>query len=200
MDEVPPLFQVGNARRPRYRFRVTGTIQQFLDRAAEAGLQTLLIGGHAVNLHGHSRTTLDVDFLIPREHLPEWKNLLEDLGYHCIRETKAFAQFEGGPEDFRIDLMLVDDATFSKLRAGSVRARFADRETVLIGLLHLIALKLHATRTWSRAVQGKDYYDILALMKTNRVDAASREFLEILERYASPTIKERLLRDLAATG
>jgi hypothetical protein len=179
---------------------MTSTIQQLLDLASQAGLTPLLIGGHAVNLHGHSRTTLDADFLIQNDQLTKWKSLMEETGYRCIHETKAFAQFEGGAEAFRIDLMLVDAATFAKLQAGSTRARFADREIAMIGLLHLIALKLHATRTWGRAVQGKDYYDILALMKTNRVDAASREFLEVLDRYASPTIKERLLRDLAAHG
>jgi hypothetical protein len=63
--------------------------------------------------------------------------------------------------------------------------------------MHLIALKLHATRTWDRAVQGKDYYDILGLIRANHVDVKSPAFTEILQRNATPTIKERLLRDLS---
>ena len=58
------------------------------------------------------------------------------------------------------------------------------------------ALKLHATRTWARAVQGKDYYDILNLIRLHRVDTGATEFREILDRYASVTIRDRLLRDL----
>jgi len=50
------------------------------------------------------------------------------------------------------------------------------------GLLHLIALKLHATPTWDRAVQGKDHYDILALIRINGVKTSSPELLAILER------------------
>jgi hypothetical protein len=56
---------------------------------------------------------------------------------------------------------------------------------------------IFSSATWP---QWSAQYYILALMKTNRVDAASREFLEILNRHASPTIKEHLLRDLAAHG
>lgn len=59
-----------------------------------------------------------------------------------------------------------------------------------------IALKLHATRTWDRAVQGKDYYDILNLIRIHKVDTTSQEFLEILNRYATESIRERLLSDL----
>ena len=52
------------------------------------------------------------------------------------------------------------------------------------GLLHLIALKLHATPTWDRAVQGKDHYDILALIRINGVETTSPELLAILERLS----------------
>jgi len=77
------------------------------------------------------------------------------------------------------------------LLVGEVITRFERRG------LHLVALKLHATRTWERAVQGKDFYDILNLIRTSRMDTTSAEFREILDRYATPRIKERLLRDLA---
>jgi hypothetical protein len=59
-----------------------------------------------------------------------------------------------------------------------------------------IALKLHATRTWDRAVKGKDYLDILNLIRIHKVDTTSQEFLEILNRYATESIRERQLSDL----
>ena len=51
-------------------------------------------------------------------------------------------------------------------------------------------------RTWDRAVQGKDYYDILNLIRIHKLDTTSQEFLEILDRYATESIRERLLSDI----
>lgn len=174
------------------------SIFQTATRAAQAeGREFLLIGGHAVNARGYERTTLDFDFMIPAADLPAWKKILADLGYEPIHETKAFAQFEPvGGGGFRIDLMLVDDPTFAKLMAGSEVRSYGGCEIRVAGVLHLIALKLHATRTWDRAVQGKDYYDILNLIRVNRLDIGSPEFQTILNRYATPSIRERLLSDL----
>lgn len=141
---------------------------------------------------------MDVDFLVPVRDLAKWKTLLAEAGFRLFRETKAFAQFEPpSPEEFPLDLMLVDDLTFEKLMRGAEFLHLADRKVAVAGALHLIALKLHATRTWDRAVQGKDYYDILGLIRANHLEINSPAFTEILERYATPTIKERLLRDLS---
>lgn len=41
-------------------------------RAADEGLQAILVGGNAVNLHGYFRTTFDVDLLIPEEDAERW--------------------------------------------------------------------------------------------------------------------------------
>ena len=37
-------------------------------------LAVLVIGGHAVNAYGYTRTTLDVDFLVAVESFPEWRS------------------------------------------------------------------------------------------------------------------------------
>ena len=174
------------------------TFHLCVDAAESAGLRLLLIGGHAVNARGYERTTMDVDFLVPVRDLTKWKTILAEAGFRLFRETKAFAQFEpNSPDAFPLDLMLVDDPTFEKLMQGAEFLHFADRKVAVAGALHLIALKLHATRTWDRAVQGKDYYDILGLIRANHVDVKSPAFTEILERYATHTVKERLLRDLS---
>ncbi len=171
--------------------------QTSVDAAVAAGLRFLLIGGHAVNAHGYERTTLDIDFLVEKSDLDEWKAVMSDLGYHSIHETKAFSQFEPvDGEGFRIDLMLVDGKTFAKLLAGSQAMDYGGRRIQVVGALHLIALKLHATRTWDRAVQGKDYYDILKLIQSNAINTQSEQFTAILDQYATPSIRERLLSDL----
>ncbi|MEI6072901.1 MAG: nucleotidyl transferase AbiEii/AbiGii toxin family protein [Verrucomicrobiae bacterium] len=174
------------------------TIFQTATRAAKAaGREFILIGGHAVNARGYERTTLDFDFLIPADDLPSWKQILSGLGYHPIHETKAFAQFEPvGGGGFGLDLMLVDVPTFTKLMAGSEVRSYGGCEIRVAGVPHLIALKLHATQASDRAVQGKDYYDILNLVRIHRIDTGALEFQEILNRYATPSIRDRLLNDL----
>ncbi len=91
-----------------------------VDGAAAAGLEFLLIGGHAVNARGYLRTTLDYDFLLASRDL----------------------------------------------------------------------------REGHRALLGKDYLDILTLIRRNGIDTRSSDFLEILNRHGTDSIRERLARDL----
>lgn len=173
----------------------------YLIRVAEAaekdGLEYLVIGGHAVNIYGYSRTTADIDFLILTSSLEPWKVTLGKLGYRSIHETKAFAQFESDNEDsMDLDLMLVDQSTYSKLLAASELRDYGPRKYRVVALLHLIALKLHALRSEYRDTKGKDYYDILSLIKNHRIDIRSEEFQDILSKHASDDIRQRLKRDI----
>lgn len=174
--------------------------QTCVDAATAAGLDFLLIGGHAVNAHGFIRTTTDFDFLLASRDLRVWSEVLKAAGYTLVapeRPITSFAQFkpreDGG---FRVDLMLVNDATFAKLLAGSEWREFGHRRVRLIGALHLIALRLHALREAHRVEAGVDYMDVAQLIRLKHIDIASDEFQEILNRYATPAIRERLLRDL----
>ena len=175
---------------------VTETFHAFVDAANEEGLEFVMIGGHAVNAHGYQRTTIDLDFLVLGTRQWDWKKTMEHIGYLPIHETKAFIQFAPAAEGtMRIDLMLVDEATFGKLLQGSEEKTYGGRNIRVASILHLVALKLHACRQWDRAVQGKDYYDILNLVQIHRLDINSPEFREILDRYATESIRERLTSD-----
>ena len=170
-----------------------------VDAASAARCDFLLIGGHAVNARGYERTTLDIDFLIASRDLRGWSEILERAGYRLITDNiKAFAQFEPREgEGFRVDLMLVDDATFTKLLAGSEWRDYGRRRVRVIGILHLVALKLHALRSEHRVALGKDYLDILNLIRLNQVDIHGPEFEEILNRYGTESIRDRIRRDIA---
>lgn len=162
--------------------------------AGEENLPFLLIGGHAVIALGIERTTLDVDLLISAEDLPKWKDLLFRHGCSLARETPAFAQFLPQESDgMRLDLMLVDGQTFSKLYSAAQNAQFGAHSVRVPTPLHLIALKLHALKNPNRAALGKDIADILALSERYKLDYFSPEFQHILNRYASPSIKKQLL-------
>lgn len=168
-------------------------LEQLADAAEERSLPYILIGGHAVSAWGYLRTTLDVDLLIPAGALPDWRELLEGLDYRLFHETRAFVQFEPvGGTGFPVDLMLVDQTTYRKLEAASELLPYASRSVRVAGVLHLIALKLHALQQPTRMENTKDFQDILALIQANRLDPASEEFRSILKRYASESTRRRL--------
>ncbi|HEY8899919.1 MAG TPA: hypothetical protein VIM61_05870 [Chthoniobacterales bacterium] len=173
--------------------------QTCVDAATAAGLDFLVIGGHAVNAHGFIRTTTDFDFLLASRDLRAWSEVLESAGYRLVapeRPIRAFAQFEPrGPAGLRVDLMLVDDATLTKLIASSEWLEIGHRRVRVIGALHLIALKLHALQSPHRVEAGVDYLDITQLIRLKHIDISSPEFEQMLNRYASPIIRERLQRD-----
>jgi hypothetical protein len=81
----------------------------------EAGVPFLVIGGHAVVLHGRLRNTFDLDLLIADSTLATARSALTNLGYRTYFETDAFLQLQA-PENFPpLDLMVVDDQTFDRL-------------------------------------------------------------------------------------
>jgi hypothetical protein len=71
-------------------------------------LGALVIGGHAVVLHGHLRNTFDLDLLIAESKLAPARASLTKLGYRTYFETDAFLQLQA-PEDLPpLDLMIVE--------------------------------------------------------------------------------------------
>lgn len=57
--------------------------------------------------------TMDPDFLVLDSNKSAREELLARCGYRCFTEGNAFAQIEGETGWPRVELMLVDDATFA---------------------------------------------------------------------------------------
>ena len=169
------------------------------EKIAEAvereGLAVLVIGGHAVNAYGYTRTTLDVDFLVAVESFPEWRRVFESAGYRWAGQTETFARLDPpgtDPPSLPVDVMLVSSETFSKLHAERQLLDFGGNRLPVPKPLNLIALKLHAMRNPERFKKGKDLPDILNLISICQIDTESREFIEVLNRYASDETRSLL--------
>ncbi len=176
-------------------------ILQLLERmtreAVSRGLDFLLIGGHAVNAYGYARTTFDVDLLITDKQRSSWKTLFMEQGYTVRHEADAFIQFNApSPSEFDFDLMVVDETTYTKLRGSSVRKTLGSMEFSVPAPLHLVALKLHALREEQRVRRGKDYQDVLEIIRLTGINTKGQEFQQILDRYATESIRNRLIHDL----
>src|SRR6516165_4108413 len=81
----------------------------------EASVPFLVIGGHAVVLHGHLRSTFDLDLLIADSKLMAARAVLTGLGYRTFFETDAFLQLQAPMNLPPLDLMIVDDQTFGRI-------------------------------------------------------------------------------------
>lgn len=154
----------------------------------------LLIGGHAVNLWGYSRQTHDVDLLIPRRQIAEWKTELQTMGYVLVCEEGTFLQFDGNGVTaiWPLDLMLVSEDTFSKLYARSTEMVIGSAAVRVPSVAHLIALKLHVLKQDLPHRTIKDFSDIQGLVECNGVDLKSVEMKEIFERYGTDDLYRRL--------
>ncbi|MEI7940019.1 MAG: hypothetical protein WCK27_25320 [Verrucomicrobiota bacterium] len=81
--------------------------QTISQKAGEAGLPFLIIGGYAVMAHGFVRATDDIDLLVQGGRRDQWRRLLEGLGMKMYREAPAFIQFDPPPDGgLPVDLML----------------------------------------------------------------------------------------------
>jgi hypothetical protein len=180
-------------------------VEQVLIRIASAALQEglsdfLLIGGNAVVFYGVPRFTRDVDFLIPAADDLRWRDFLAAQGFEFIHGTPGFSQFSG-PDTAcpRVDLMLVDASTWAKLETESVTRSLADGVVLKLPVVHhLIAMKLRAAASSSRANPEQDWSDIAALTVQHGYSLEDSMFRDLVERFGGPaaldTLRTRLDR------
>jgi len=165
-------------------------IEHLTEEATKRNMDCLLIGGQAVGILGHQRMTMDLDFLVLASNKSGWEELLSRYGYRCFTEGKAFAQFEGEIGWPRVDLMLVDDATFAKLRTDSIVTQGKRTPSPQ----HMVALKLHASRSSARNPDktGQDWLDIRKLIELYGLDPNEENFASLIRRYGGDEALERI--------
>jgi predicted nucleotidyltransferase len=165
------------------------------DKAKQRGLEFLVIGGHAFNYYCEPRTTLDVDLLVRKEDRSKWCELLSAEGFKIVNDADNFVQFSPpyGVE-WRLDLMLVNAATFAKLRSKSRVASLLGIDACLPDPEHLIALKLHALRHGHADRFSKDFNDVVFLLQNAAIDPRSESFRKLAEQFGTPEIYEQLLK------
>jgi hypothetical protein len=170
-----------------------------LAASAEAeGLEAVLVGGNAVNLHSYFRTTFDVDLLVRETDSERWLSYFQRHGYATFHSTPNFIRlrFLADPAiALPVDLMLADAQTFATIQRDSRRCDLGNGLSLPIpSPLHLIAMKLHALRSPARLENGIDLQDVKYLIKAAKIDTSSKEFTDIAERYATDAIR-RILRE-----
>jgi hypothetical protein len=169
---------------------VLRTISQ---KAGEAGLPLLLIGGYAVMAHGFVRATDDLDLLAQASRRDQWRRLLEGLGMSVYRETSAFMQFNPPPgAGLPVDLMFVADEVFERMQADAEQASVEDVSLGIVSLLHLIALKCHAVQHGKPLRRVKDTEDLIQLITLNGLNLNEPELRTTILKHGNLELYEKL--------
>jgi hypothetical protein len=168
--------------------------------AGAEGLETVLVGGNAINLHAYFRTTFDVDLLVRETDVERWVSYFQERGYAVFNRSPNFIRLRSAPDPaaaLPIDLMLADEQTFEKILAQSNPCDIGNGLSLAIpSPLHLIAMKLHELRNPGRLEHGVDLLDVKHLIKTSKIDTSSKEFIEIVDRHATDAVRARILQEL----
>lgn len=159
-------------------------------------LPFLLIGGHAVAVHGHVRMTFDVDFLARKTDRVEWLRRAMDAGLTCVAQSDNFLQFSPADRTDDFDLMLVADHTFDRMQKAKVETDVGPVRVPVPSLQHLIALKLHALRHSPELRMSKDASDIEMLLRRHNIRLEELEWQEVFLRHGSQEILETFQRML----
>jgi predicted nucleotidyltransferase component of viral defense system len=163
--------------------------QTLYSRFEQEGVTLLLAGGWAVNFHGYSRFTRDVDWICSRANERKACDLMESLGLTKTAEGMA-SRFvmSKDPSLPPVDLIWVDEVTFEKMAATENRTgRHGD--IPVIGFESLLAMKLHALKD-DKHRQGRDVLDIRSLLEYSPTRISEERVKELCLRYAGPGVYE----------
>lgn len=155
-------------------------------------LPFLVIGGHAVIAHGYPRTTFDVDLLIRRAQSGSWTKQLIDFGYRLEGQELTFARFSPPPGGLDLDLMLVDDATFTGMWQTAQTTNLLGIKVKIPGLDHLLALKLHVLKQNQRHRIVKDLDDIIRLVLANGLNVETEHYQKLFAKYGNLELLEKV--------
>jgi hypothetical protein len=168
-------------------------LRNITQKAGEAGLPLLLIGGYAVMAHGFVRATDDLDLLVQSSRRDQWRRLLEGLGLSVYRDLPAFMQFNPAPgARLPVDLMFVADEVFERMRAAADQASVEDLSLGIVSLLHLIALKCHAIKHGRPLRRLKDTEDLIQLALINHLDLNEPELRATILKHGNQELYDKL--------
>ena len=173
-----------------------GVLRQFEDH--QAGV--VLIGGGALNFHGLVRQTLDMDLMVAAEDLPAATEALARCDYRPVFRSELFARFRrqtvGSPD---IDLLFVTRETLKTVTESGRRVAVGDATVVIPSLDYMLAMKLHALKHNYVQRVTKDLPDVANLLRLRGWRFDSPEFADLVRRYGSPGVVDRLRRLLEET-
>lgn len=147
--------------------------------------QLILAGGFAVNHHGYTRNTLDMDFVCRESDAKTIRSTLAQAGYSNIEASSVAIQCQNPETSFRVDLLLVDDATYDSMKASAIQCDLSETlQLPTLSLDHLLAMKVHALVQQPAQRRSKDLPDIAWLSILNDL-SPDTNLKPICDRYGT---------------
>jgi hypothetical protein len=159
-------------------------------RFGQEGIPLLLAGGWAVNYHGYSRFTRDVDWVCSRTNECRACDLMATLGLTKSASGMASRFVRLSDPSFPpVDLIWVDEDTFGKMAVSENRTgRHGDIQ--VIDFESLLAMKLHALKDDIHR-KGRDILDIRSLLEYSPTRITEERLKELCLLFAGPGIYEK---------
>lgn len=162
-----------------------------------AGVDCILIGGFAVNYHGYTRNTLDVDFMIVTEQLDVVRQIMKQAGFTNIVIENNVAFFTSPNSPLRVDFLRVDGDTMRKLLVNAIPANVHGYELKVPALRDLIAMKIFALSQDVARRMGKDLPDIAYLSVLHNLDLES-DLRPLCDRFGTLETYDLIRRQVEA--
>lgn len=146
-----------------------GSIERVLAALEAASVRYLIVGGVAVVLHGHLRTTADLDLVVQltpdnvrraidalaalgfRSRLPVTAEHFADPGrrqeWIRAKGMTVFSLWDPARPGFAVDLFASEPFDFEDVYTRSVRLRLDSTDAVVLGLGDLLEMKRSTGRT-----------------------------------------------------
>lgn len=156
-------------------------------RLPAAGVDCVLVGGFAVNYHGYTRNTLDVDFMIAAEHLDAVRRIMTQAGFTSIEIQDNVAFFRAPDSPMRVDFLRVDRDTMRKLLSNAVLANMQGIEVRVPALRDLLGMKIFALSQDVPRRMGKDLPDIAYLSVLHNLDLDA-DIRPLCSRFGTPEV------------
>ncbi len=154
---IRPLLRLEALRMLEGESRLLATAREVSQVLRAAHIEAAVIGGVAVALHGHTRTTLDVD--VYTADVKAAATALRGAGYKFDRAHRQFVK-QGVP------VQLV-----TKADLGGAPEHLEEREGIdIVSLPDLIAMKLRSGL--KNLVRAQDLADVIGLIRQHRMTGA----------------------------
>src|SRR5262249_4370773 len=165
LKEIAMFFQ--------HKDPVHKAMNRLVKRLEKAEITYAIIGGMAVNAHGHRRTTADLDLLVTADGLAEFRRRFVPKNYDPIPQRTR--RFTDRTNQVTIDFLVTGRYPGSG-KPGPIA--FPDPKAVaetiaeksVVNLATLIELKLAARR-------HQDFADVVSLIRVHNLDESFKEQL-----------------------
>lgn len=158
----------------------------------EAGVDAVMIGGHAVNHYGVSRATQDIDFMVAAGDEDAVRRIMHAAGFTNVAVHETVIFFNQPGMALRVDFLKVDRKTMDGLLVNAKEVEYFGGYRVRVPQLNdLLAMKLFALSSGGVKREAKDFSDIVSLVIENNVPVEG-DFRELCRRFADEALYVRL--------